>query len=156
MQQHLFILSPGRWLGEGKIHLNMIEEELPFFTRWKVAPEEDGFIECTQEIQIKGLSDIMVNYFRVSALTPLSFSIFMENHAIGKVDGIGMIKEETIGWEFRVKDLGFEGFELYEKLTDDTYRVHGEFATVDQFRTTLHGKIWKQAMPSLENKKIIL
>lgn len=152
MQQHLFMLSPGRWLGEGKIHLNMIEEELPFFTRWKIDSEEDGFIECMQEIQIKGLSDIMVNHFRISSVTPLSFSIFMENHAIGKVDGTGVINETMIGWEFRVQDLGFEGFEFYEKLSDDSYKVHGEFATVDQFRTTLHGKIWKQITPPLQGK----
>ena len=152
MEHHSFILSPGRWLGEGKIHLNMIEEELAFSTRWKIGQEEDGFIECVQEIQVKGLSEIMINHFRVSSLTPLSFSLFMENHAIGKVEGIGIINDLMIGWEFRVKELGFEGFEFYEKQPDDSYRVHCEFATIDQFRTTLHGKIWKQSLPTLGEK----
>ena len=32
MSKHSFILTPSSWLGEGKIKLNMVEEELGFFT----------------------------------------------------------------------------------------------------------------------------
>ena len=138
------MFSPGKWLGEGKICLNMVEEELTFFTRWTVRQEEDGIIECVQEIQVKGVSEIMMNYFRIYNRQPLSFSLFMENHAIGKIEGTGMIKDSIVGWEFRVEELGFEGFECYERQEDNTYLMQAEFATVDQLRTSIQGRIWKQ------------
>jgi hypothetical protein len=142
---HLFIFSEGIWLGEGKIYLNMLEEELVFFTRWKVERKgPDGCIECTQEIQVKGLSDIMINHFVLSNFSATSFSILMENHAVGKVDGTGVISSDRLGWEFRVKEIGFEGFEFYEKKSEDLYSVHGEFSTSDDLRTTIRGKIWRQ------------
>jgi len=142
------MFSPGKWLGEGKICLNMVEEELVFFTRWTIGPQEDGFIECEQEIRVKGLSDIMTNHFRISSIHPASFAVFMENHAIGKVEGAGIVNESLLGWEFRVKELGFEGFEYYEKQADDSYLMQAEFATVDQLRTVIRGRIWKQPVPS--------
>ena len=52
MIKHDFIFSPGKWLGEGKIQLNMVDEDLVFFTRWKVEEETNGEIECVQEIQV--------------------------------------------------------------------------------------------------------
>jgi hypothetical protein len=148
MTNHLFIFSEGVWLGEGKIHLNMLEEELVFFARWKVGGNDDkSGIECSQEIQVKGLSDIMTNRFLLSDFSPGTFSIVMENHAVGKVQGKGIISDDKIGWEFRVKEIGFEGFEFYEKKSDDLYSVHGEFSTSDDLRTTIHGKIWRQTNP---------
>ena len=77
---HSFMFSPGRWLGEGKICLNMVEEELFFFTRWNIGLEEDGCIECVQEIQVKGLSEVMINHFRISNIQPVSFSLFILDH----------------------------------------------------------------------------
>lgn len=145
------MFSPGKWLGEGKIHLNQFEEELSFFTRWTVQAEEEKEIECIQEIQVKGLSDIMVNHFRISLIEASSFSLVMDNHAIGTVQGVGILHEFAIGWEFRVPELGFEGFEYYEKESEESYLMRGEFATTDQLRTTLQGRIWKQKMPSSEN-----
>ncbi|NGX47877.1 MAG: hypothetical protein K1000chlam3_01262, partial [Chlamydiae bacterium] len=35
-KDHLFLLSPKKWLGEGKIKLSMVEEELDFITRWNL------------------------------------------------------------------------------------------------------------------------
>lgn len=146
MTQHSFMLFEGIWLGEGKIYLNMLEEELIFFTRWKIEKKDnDGRIACTQEIQVKGLSDIMTNRFVVSDCTPQGFAVFMENHAVGKVTGKGVIGPERIGWEFRVREIGFEGFEFYEKKSDELYAVHGEFSTNDDLRTVVHGTIRRQA-----------
>ncbi len=145
MEKHLFLFSPGTWLGEGKIHLNMVEEELVFFTRWKIQEKNaEGCIECTQEIQVKGLSDIMINQFMFFDITPFEFHLGMENYAVGKVSGKGFIKEDKIGWEFRVKETGFEGFEFYEKQTRELYHMHGEFSTPDDLRTKISGKIWRQ------------
>jgi hypothetical protein len=148
--KHGFIFSPGKWLGEGKIQLNMVDEDLAFYTRWKVEEEENGIIECTQEIQVKGLSDIMMNHFIFSDITPDSFSVVMENYAVGKVAGKGFINDNKIGWEFRVEEIGFEGFEFYEKQEDDLYHVHGEFSTQEDLRTAVLGKVWRKVNSSTE------
>ncbi len=152
MEKHSFLLTPGRWLGEGKIKLSMIEEELAFLTRWKIEQDDLGGMECVQEIQVKGLSEVMINHFHLFDQTAVSFSLFMESHVIGRVQGIGIINENVIGWEFRSEEVGFEGFELYEKQSDDLYHVKGEFSSSDQFRTSIQGKIWKQSLPSLGEK----
>lgn len=148
MGNHSFIFSPGSWLGEGKIHLSMIEEDLIFFTRWKILEKDcEGRMECIQEIQVKGLSDIMINHFFLSEFSSLSFSILMENHAVGKVVGTGIVNPSMVGWEFRAPEIGFEGFEFYERQSAELYHVHGEFSTNEDLRTIIHGKIWRQAVP---------
>ncbi len=144
-KQHAFILSPSSWLGEGKIQLNMVEEELGFVTRWSVSDRDaGGKIECIQEIQVKGLSDVMHNQFSLSDITPTNFSIDLENPALGRVNGIGIISDKVIGWEFRVEDLGFEGFEFYELQPDGSYLMRAEYATSDQFRTIIRGRVWQK------------
>lgn len=149
MSDHTFILTPNQWLGEGKIILNMVQEELSFFTRWNVAIKDStGLIECVQEIQVKGLSDIMMNQFIFTSFTPTGFSVELENQALGKVIGGGVINDKVIGWEFRMPDLGFEGFEFYEKQPDDSYLMHAEYATTDQFRTLIKGRVWKPTPPA--------
>ncbi|MBM3198791.1 MAG: hypothetical protein FJZ58_06015 [Chlamydiae bacterium] len=145
MISHEFIFTPGVWLGEGTIFLSMVKESLAFFTRWRVLPKDDqGQVVCLQEIQVKGLSDVMVNRFVFLDIVPTAFHIVMDNHAIGRVNGLGIIRSEMIGWEFREQEMGFEGFEFYEKQSDDLYHMHGEFATLDDLRTQVHGKIWHQ------------
>ncbi|MFS8564457.1 MAG: hypothetical protein LVR00_09235 [Rhabdochlamydiaceae bacterium] len=142
---HAFILNPSSWLGEGKIQLNMVEEELSFFTKWNVAKKDEmGKIECVQEIQVKGLSDIMQNQFLFYDLSPGAFIIELENVALGKITGSGIISDKVIAWEFRVNEIGFEGFEFYEKQEDASYLMRAEYATADQFRTIITGKVWQQ------------
>ncbi len=146
MSQHLFIFSPGAWLGEGSIELNMSDEELGFFTKWTVSPpDSEGHIECLQEIQMKGLSETMHNRLVVSGQTPGGFSVQLENEPLGRVVGKGLISDKVIAWEFRIKELGFEGFEFYEKQEDGTYLMRAEFVTSDQFRTLIRGKVWQKA-----------
>ena len=154
MSTHSFIFTPSLWLGEGKITLSMVEEELNFFTRWNVSHKDPyGIIECTQEIQIKGLSDMMLNQFIFSHVSPGSFVIELENQAMGKVQGEGVISDKVIAWEFRMSDIGFEGIEIYEKQEDNTYSMHAEYATNDQFRTLIQGKVWKQNKAEPKGKK---
>jgi hypothetical protein len=143
MTQHQFLLTPGAWLGQGKIQLNMVAEELAFFTRWNVGQTgQDGKIECLQEIQIKGLSDIMHNQFLIYNQASGEFAIDLENQALGHVTGKGLINDKVIAWEFRVEEIGFEGFELYEKQDATNYLMRAEYATSDQFRTLIQGRVW--------------
>ena len=144
-----FSLLPATWIGQGKIKLNMIAEELVFFTRWDIgiARLRSGRIESIQEIQVKGLSDIMHNQFALYDFTSGEFAIDLENQALGKIVGKGVINEKVIAWEFRVEDMGFDGFEFYEKIDDKNYLMRAEYATSDQFRTVIEGKVWQQ-LPS--------
>lgn len=154
MSTHSFILTPSQWLGEGKIVLNMVEEELAFFTRWNVSTKDStGLIECVQEIQVKGLSDIMMNQFLFTNVSASSFAIELENQALGKIIGAGVINDKVIGWEFRMVELGFEGFEFYEKQEDNSYLMHAEYSTSDQFRTLIKGRVWQPAKPSTRAKE---
>lgn len=141
---HQFLLKPGTWLGQGKIQLNMVSEELGYSTRWNVSADDgSGKIECTQEIQVKGLSEVMHNQFLIYGMASGEFAIDLENPALGRVTGKGIINEKVIAWEFRVEAIGFEGFELYEKQ-DDAYIMRAEYATDDHFRTLIQGKLWLQ------------
>lgn len=149
MTQHQFLLTPTHWLGQGKIQLNMVSEELSFFTRWNASTVDgDGRIECLQEIQVKGLSDVMHNEFFIYNLANGEFTIDLENPALGRVTGTGLITDKVIAWEFRVEEIGFEGFELYEKQDDKNYLMRAEYATNDQFRTLIQGRVWQQTTPS--------
>lgn len=148
MHKHPFIFAPEAWIGEGKIQLSRVEEELLFYTRWNVSPrDQQGLITCAQEIQVKGLSDVMVNQFALYDLTASNFMIDLENQALGKVTGKGVISDRLIGWEFRAPEIGFEGFEFYEKQPDDSYLMRAEYASTEEFRTLIHGKVWKKAAP---------
>ena len=145
MAQHQFLLTPSNWLGQGKIQLSMVSEELEFFTRWNASVlDGDGKIQCLQEIQVKGLSEMMHNEFFFYNFTNGEFTIDLDNQALGKVTGKGLITDKVIAWEFRVEEIGFEGFELYEKQDDKNYLVRAEYATSDQFRTLIQGRVWQQ------------
>lgn len=143
--EHPFLLTPATWLGEGKITLNLVDEVLVFFTRWKIgAKDPSGHIEAIQEIEIKGLSDIMHNAFVFSEITDKDFVVELENESIGKVKGRGILTSETISWEFRNTGQELEGFEFYERGEDNHYHFHADYATTDQLRTEIRGKIWKK------------
>lgn len=144
MFNHEFILTPSSWIGEGKIKLNMVDEELGFFTRWTVAKiDGTGKIECLQEIQIKGLTEVMHNQFIISEISSGNFLIELENDALGRVEGKGIINEKLIAWEFRIPDIGFEGFEFYEKQKDQ-YLMRAEYSTTPgEFRTAIQGRVWQ-------------
>lgn len=145
MKDHTFIFTPGKWLGEGTIKLNMAKEEMRFFTRWTIGEkDQSGIITTSQEIEISGIGDLMKNEFLFSKIKEDSFAIELENQSLGKVIGKGVITKKIIAWEFRQGNLGFEGLELYELDGKDKYKVHAEYATTEDFRTIIHGKIWRK------------
>ena len=72
------------------------------------------------------------------------FTIELQNQSLGVIVGRGIINAKLIGWEFRLEQFGFEGFEFYEASKEDgVYLFHAEYATSDDFRTVIHGKIWQ-------------
>jgi hypothetical protein len=138
MTNHGFILSPGTWSGEGKILLNMIEEELMFNTSWTVQQKDfSGKVQCIQEIQIQGLSENMRNELTFYDFQSKNFTVDMENQNIGRIEGSGVLDEKMIAWEFRNSETNFEGYETYVLQDDGSYLMKGEYVTADQFRTQI-------------------
>ncbi len=123
----------------------MVEEELDFTTCWSLgAKNTDGMIPAKQEVQIKGMNDIMHNTFIITDITTTNFKIELKNAALGTIAGKGVIKDDLIAWEFRYNELEFEGFEFYEKQEESSYLMRAEYATSDHYRTMIHGKIWEK------------
>ena len=143
MMNHAFIFSPGSWQGEGKILLNMVEEELVFETNWMIQNKDfTGKVKCAQSIQIHGLSENMRNELIFYDFQNKTFSVDMENQNVGRIVGTGVYDDKTIAWEFRNNDLNFEGYEIYTLQSDASYLMHGEYVTSDQFRTQIEAHIW--------------
>jgi len=139
---HSFIFSPSLWCGEGKIVLNMVEEQLIFNTNWTVQNKDGtGKILCVQEIQIQGLSENMRNELSFYDFQPKSFSVSMENENVGCIVGTGVFDDKVIGWEFRNNEMSFEGYETYTLQNDGSYLMKGEYVTSDQFRTLIEAHI---------------
>jgi len=146
MFNHSFIFSPGTWSGEGKITLNMVEEELPFNTRWAVQNKDfAGKVASAQDIQIHGLADNMRNELTFYNFQQSTFSVDMENQNIGRIVGTGVYDDKMIAWEFRNNDMNFEGYETYTLQNDGSYLMKGEYVTSDQFRTQIEARIWAQS-----------
>ncbi len=143
MFKHTFIFNPGNWAGEGRITLNMVEEELLFNTNWAVQNKDTGGrVSCAQDIQIQGLAEAMRNELSFYDFSAKNFAVDMENQNIGRIVGTGVFDESMIAWEFRNNDLNFEGFETYHLQSDGSYQMKGEYVTADQFRTQIEARIW--------------
>lgn len=145
MGEHLFLFKPSAWVGQGQIQLSLVAEQLTFVTKWTVGTfDAEGRLECEQEVQVKGFPEVMCNQFRIFNLRNGKFDIELENSALGKVRGTGLITEKTVAWEFRVPEIGFEGFEFYEMQDEDCYLMRAEYATDEQFRTSIQGKVYRE------------
>lgn len=150
MVQHRFLFSPGIWLGEGKVHVSHSSEILKFFTRWTVEPANaEGVIDSLQEVEISGLSEMMNNHFLITAVDTENFQIELQNQNLGRIVGSGLIRAKTVSWEFRSKEVGFEGFEFYQFQNDNAYFLRAEYASHDDFWTAIEGNIWKQSQAPL-------
>src|SRR3989344_8441726 len=146
MFNHTFIFHPGTWIGEGKIVLNMVEEELIFNTNWAIQNKDfAGKVSCAQDIQIQGLSENMRNELTFYDFGNKSFSVDMENQNVGRIVGTGVFDDKMIAWEFRNNDMNFEGYETYTLQHDGSYMMKGEYVTSDQFRTQIEARIWLQS-----------
>lgn len=146
MFNHTFIFVPGSWCGEGKIVLNMVEEELLFNTNWAVQNRDfAGKVTCAQDILIQGLSENMRNELTFYDFQTKTFSVDMENQNVGRIVGTGVYDEKMIAWEFRNNDMNFEGYETYSLQPDGSYHMKGEYVTSDQFRTLIEARIWPQS-----------
>jgi hypothetical protein len=143
MASHNFLLSPGIWLGQGKITFNSTVDSIEFFTKWIVL-ESDQSMTCNQEVEMKGIEGKVENLYVVSKITPESFMIALDNELVGKVQGRGVIDPKNIAWEIRGQQ-DFEGFESFELQDNGEYVFHSEFLSPEQFRTIIDGHLWKKS-----------
>ncbi len=139
-------------MGDGTITFNEFGHGLKFYTRWKTSNASPTEVSCIQEIEVEGLMDKTQNRFTLTKIKPNAFSITLENESLGKVEGKGVMDEKTVAWEFSNKELGFEGFEVYELQADGNYVTRGEYISIDQLRTIIEGKIWKKSAVKEEVK----
>lgn len=146
IEKHVFIFSPGRWIGEGKITFSASMDHLRFYTSWQIGDvtDENKIIPCYQRVEMQGADSAMENAFFVELLDADKFKIQLENELLGSVEGSGLIDSSTIAWEFR-HHSNIEGFEVYELQENGDYMFHAEYASPDQFRTIIDGRIWKKS-----------
>lgn len=146
MDKHAFIFEPGIWIGEGRVTFSASPEYVRFFTKWVVEKfDEEKGIVCHHYVEIQGINENMLNSISFFNITPKTFSVMLENNLIGKVPGTGIIDPKKIAWEYRGHPE-IEGFELYELLEDGDYMLHAEYASTDQYRTIIDGRIWKKSL----------
>jgi len=147
LKSHPFILSPGEWIGEGKIVFSGSTDTLHFTTHWTVSPghPKSGTakeVECTQVVDIEGATDEKItNRFIFTDIHPDHFQIRLKNDLIGDVQGTGIIEENKFAWEFREE---LEGFEIYDLLEKEKYRFHAQYISPENYRSTIEGTIRKK------------
>jgi hypothetical protein len=138
-----FIFCAGQWLGEGKISFTASPEFLKFFTKWQISEKESGVIQAIQTVEIIGMSESVINTFKVYEITSTTFSISLENPTTGLLKGRGLVDDEVIAWEFKNGDIA-QGFEVYEKQKNGDYFLHAEYGGNDGYRTIVEGLVWKK------------
>jgi hypothetical protein len=143
LSTHEFLLKPGQWLGEGNITFTQSPDKIHFATRWTIDPKDHDEIVCTQQVEMQGSDEMVHNVFCLSDIAKGNFAIELENQLIGKVMGQGVLEPKTIAWEFR-SHLNFQGYEVYKLQENGEYHFHAEYASPDQFRTIIDGRIWKK------------
>lgn len=143
MDVHAFLFTAQEWLGEGKISLSLVDEDLKFLTRWKIgAFDSSGVLACTQEVQIQGVPEAVLNHFTISEVNQGKFKVVLENEALGKVEGTGFVTDKLVAWELRSQGASLEGFEVYELMPEGGYRMSAQYATDESLRTQIQGRVW--------------
>lgn len=141
---HTFLLQQGIWLGEGRVTFTASPETLHFATKWEIKEGVNNEIWATQQVEMRGINDRVVNRFRLFDLTQTHFAIELQNELIGSVIGKGLYDQVQIGWEF-LQHSDFQGFEVYREIHETEYSLHAEFCSSEDYRTIVHGRIWKKS-----------
>lgn len=119
----------------------MAADILNFEMQWNVLPMENASISFHQEINIHEFPEKMKNHFTIWKISPTNFHIQLENQIVNRVLGSGWISDTMIAWEFRQKDQAFEGYEIYERQPDGSYKMKAEFTAGSGLCTQIKGSI---------------
>ncbi len=138
-----FLFRPGEWLGAGQVTFSMSPDRLYFRAKWDIAEQEDAEFLCTQTVEIIG-GERMMNIFSVRpSFEENVFDILLTNELLGVFEGTGVAEEGMVAWEFRHSGV-FEGFEVYQRISEEEYTLRAEYLAADGARTHISGKIWQK------------
>jgi hypothetical protein len=144
MNNHTFIFMPGEWLGEGDVEVSIPTDPLKFYAHWHSYPMEDGIIKIHQDVEMAGFTEPMRNDFTLKNITKEKFAVELNNPMFGLASGHGLVSEKNISWEVASDDVEMEGFEIYERVSDDEYLMRAEYLSQDQLRTIIQGRVWRK------------
>lgn len=149
MDNHTFILTPGEWIGHGKIMISGAKEEIPFITKWKILPIENGIIIAEQIVEKHGVADVLLNRFRFTNFSVKKFDVYFENDVISDIVlGKGKYDECSILWAFQTigedSQAGLSGAEMYFQQSEDEYHLKAEYFLDEEHRTLIEGQIWRK------------
>lgn len=136
------MFESGEWLGTGQVSFTFSSDVLHYRTKWSTFEDEGQDWHCLQRVEIAG-GDQLLNQFTISKKDDKHFGIVLSNDQLGTFNGVGIIDDKTIAWEFR-KPSVFEGYEVYERLHNKEYTMHAEYLAHDGARTIIRGRIWKK------------
>lgn len=141
--KNMFIFLEGIWLGEGNISLTATDDKVKFYTQWIVSEQAGSVIRCMQKVEMEGVPEGVQNEFLFSNFVDGTFEVVLTNEMLGKVMGKGVIDDKLIAWEFRDQP-GIEGYETYKLQENGEFSFHAEYASPEQMRTVIDGRIWKK------------
>ena len=128
-------------MGEGTVTFTASPESLHFATKWVVKEKENGEIQASQQVELRGINDKVVNRFLLFDISASDFAIELQNELVGSAMGKGLQDDVRIGWEF-LDHSDFQGFEIYRLTGETQYSLHAEFSSSDEYRTIVHGRLW--------------
>jgi len=140
---HIFIFTPGIWLGEGKISFSGSQDEIKFFTKWEVEREKEGVIRMRHFVEMQGIDQRTSNSYVLSDVGEGCFRIKLSNDMLERVEGKGVYSPRTISWEFNLPGV-FEGRESYERVEPHLYHFNAEYRSDELFKTFISGILWKK------------
>lgn len=137
-----FILTPGIWLGEGKITLSTSPEELRFYTKWEIEQATPTSLKALQLVEIEGVKGQLINRFYIDEITADAFVIWLENEHIPLIQGAGSLTPTFLSWNFLAEDR-LVGKESYQQQPNGDYLLTAEYVSASH-RTTISGHLWKK------------
>ena len=137
-----FLFKEGLWEGSGEITIPLSEKPYPLIVRWDITPLSDGRFRAVQRVEVES-HDPMVNTFTVGSSAEGEFQIFLENETIGMFSGTGVTDHDKVAWEFTHEGM-LEGYEVYERKTEDEYSFRAEYLGGEGFATVVSGTIMKK------------
>ena len=137
--------QPGSWIGKGTLSISMIEGDLPIWIRFDISEHEAEGVPyyCRSEYQIIGHDEPIINLYAYTYVVKGRFGVVIENELWDKAFGRGFVDDNSICLEFPEGEHGFEGFESYQFLDDNTFSIEGEFVTDKEMRSKIKGKMVK-------------
>ncbi len=149
--QNLFIFQAGCYEAEGELTITMFNEPLPFSMKWHVFHHDQDTleIECCQEIKIKGFKESLYNQYTFSPVKNKSFPVAFENVNLGRIEGMGVVEPNFIGWEFRNLSIDYEGYEYYERRGENEYDLRAAFVSSDGQRTEIWGHLNRKTVENV-------